>query len=241
MTDLKQKLAQYVDLFNRQDEEICSQAVPNSEALDFLARQIPLLECPDPDLERTYYFRWWTFRKHIRTTPEGQIITEFLPDVSWAGAYNSINAAAGFHFREGRWLRGTEELFKSYLTFWMRGSGNEQSGWRPGVVFQNNVGNACSPNLIALPLTSSLKKLDMPTHVLVHAHDSGLKLDSVVLCENPQCISKSKVGRYITTLPAHYLKEIAIAHLLATSAASFIDLHDLAEVRERSARLNGVA
>lgn len=41
------------------------------------------------------------------------------------------------------------------------GSGSEQSGWRPGVVFQNNMGNAYSPNIIALPLTSSLKKLSM--------------------------------------------------------------------------------
>ena len=29
------------------------------------------------------------------------------------------------------------------------GTGSEQSGWRPGVVFQNNVGNSHSPNIIA--------------------------------------------------------------------------------------------
>lgn len=38
------------------------------------------------------------------------------------------------------------------------GEGSEQSGVRLGVVFQNNVGNTNSPNIIALPLTSSLKK-----------------------------------------------------------------------------------
>ena len=47
------------------------------------------------------------------------------------------------------------------------GSGNEQTGWRPGLVFQNNTGNYFSPNIIALPFTSSIKKSEQPTHVLV--------------------------------------------------------------------------
>lgn len=118
------------------------------------------------------------------------------------------------------------------------GSGNEQSGWRPGVVFQNNVGNLRSPNLIALPLTTSMKKLDMPTHVLVSSKDTGLRFDSVVLCENPVCISKSKVGKYITTLPDFYMKKIATAYLIATSAISFMELSDLVGVWKKSIRLN---
>ncbi|MBQ4321831.1 MAG: hypothetical protein IJC35_06275, partial [Oscillospiraceae bacterium] len=109
--------------FNAADEERKFGDIANSEAARWLEDHAPLLECPEPVLEEIFDFRYWTFRKHIRTTPEGQIVTEFLPDVPWAGAYNSINAAAGFHFREGRWLRGTEDLFKSYLIFWMRGSG----------------------------------------------------------------------------------------------------------------------
>lgn len=37
------------------------------------------------------------------------------------------------------------------------GTESEQSGWRPGLIFQNNIGNEYSPNVIALPLTTSLK------------------------------------------------------------------------------------
>lgn len=55
------------------------------------------------------------------------------------------------------------------------GSANEQTGWRPGLVFQNNVGNAHSPNIIALPLTSVIKKAKQPTHVVVKASNTGLK------------------------------------------------------------------
>lgn len=87
------------------------------------------------------------------------------------------------------------------------GSGNEQSGWRPGVVFQNNVGNAHSPNVIALPLTSSIKKTNQPTHVVVLAADTGLRRDSMVLCENPEKMSKARIGKFLTRLPDEYNEE----------------------------------
>lgn len=103
------------------------------------------------------------------------------------------------------------------------GVGSEQHGWRPGVVFQNDIGNSFSPNIIALPLTSSLKKMNQPTHVVLDAEKTGLRMDSMVLCENPSCISKERVGEYITTIPKSYMKQIAAASLLATSAISFLD------------------
>ena len=79
------------------------------------------------------------------------------------------------------------------------GVGSEQNGWRPGLVFQNNVGNAKSPNIIALPLTGSVKKLSQPTHVFL-PKALGLKCDSMVLCENPQRMSKGCIGAFIITL-----------------------------------------
>lgn len=129
------------------------------------------------------------------------------------------------------------EVYNMYFS----GTGSEQSGWRPGVVFQNNVGNVNSPNIIALPLTSSLKKLYMPTHVLIKAEDTGLKRDSMAICENPEKMSKDKVGFYITTLPIQYMKEIAIANLIATSAISFIDKESLISTWEKAVHLNCVA
>lgn len=132
-------------------------------------------------------------------------------------------------------------LIGDVYNMYFRGSGSEQSGWRPGVVFQNNVGNINSPNIIALPLTSSLKKLYMPTHVLVRSSDTGLRYDSVVICENPERMSKNKLGKYITALPQNYMKEIAIASLMATSAISFLDKESLVLAWEKSVRLNGVA
>lgn len=132
-------------------------------------------------------------------------------------------------------------LIGEVYSMYFDGSGSEQSGWRPGLVFQNNVGNIHSPNVIALPLTSSLKKLNMPTHVLVDAEGTGLKRDSIVICENPESMSKEKIGRYITTLPESYMKKVAIANLIATSAISFIDKESLLSVWQKAARLNCAA
>jgi mRNA interferase MazF len=118
------------------------------------------------------------------------------------------------------------------------GSGNEQQGWRPGLVFQNNVGNRYSPNIIALPLTSNVKKETLPTHVVVKAEDSGLKKDSVVLCENPERMHKSRIGAFLTKLSDNYMKQVAEANLLATSAISYLDASALLATWEKATSLN---
>lgn len=121
------------------------------------------------------------------------------------------------------------------------GSGNEQKGWRPGLVFQNNLGNQHSPNIIALPLTSSIKKSNLPTHVFVPSNETGLVKDSMVLCENPERMSKEKLGKYLTTLPDEYMSKVAVANLLASSAISFVDPDVLLSVWQKALALNAIA
>lgn len=118
------------------------------------------------------------------------------------------------------------------------GSDCEQKGWRPGVVFQNNIGNTFSPNIIALPLTTAIKKYSQPTHVLISSKDSGIRKDSIVLCENPQRMSKSRIGNYITTLSDKYMSMIAKASLIATSAIAFVDPDDLLSIWQKTLSLN---
>ncbi len=87
---------------------------------------IPLFECPDKQIEETYYFRWWTYRKHIKKTDSGFVITEFLPDVPWAGKDNAISCAAAFHFNEGRWL-ADHTFLDSYANYWFREGGSPRT------------------------------------------------------------------------------------------------------------------
>lgn len=120
------------------------------------------------------------------------------------------------------------------------GTGSEQAGWRPALVFQNNIGNIYSPNVILLPLTSKIKKSNQPTHVIIPAEGTGLTKDSMVLCENPVSISKEKLGKYLTTLPDEYMSRVAEAHILATSAIAFIDPAAIMALCERASKLNSL-
>ena len=125
----------YVERFNSDDEELYAN-IPNTAAWEFLAANVPLLECPDNDVERTYYFRWWTYRKHVRKTPDGYVITEFLPKVPWSAKHNTISCPAGHHFYEGRWLRDPRYL-DDYAVFWFRkgGSPRRYSFWAADALY----------------------------------------------------------------------------------------------------------
>ena len=59
----------YIDYFNDMEPEDVVNVIPNAESCSWIKNNAPLFECPDKDFERTYYFRWWTFRKHIKQTP----------------------------------------------------------------------------------------------------------------------------------------------------------------------------
>lgn len=122
---LENKLHEYVERFNEKDDECVIGYVPNTGAEEWLSENVPLIDIPDSGIEEIYYFRWWTYRKHIKETPEGFIISEFLPDVGWAQKYNSINCAAGHHIYEGRWLKNSRYM-EDYIRFWFKGSGSQR-------------------------------------------------------------------------------------------------------------------
>lgn len=126
--------------------------------------------------------------------------------------------------------------------YYMRfdGDGHEQRGIRPAIVFQNNRGNIHSPNTIAIPLTTSIKKIEMPTHVLIHRYDSGLSRDSIALCECAQEISKEKILWFVTTLSREYMAKIAEASILASCGISFIDKEALNRIWNRARKINTV-
>ena len=117
------KLKSYVEIFKKSDNELYTQHIPNENAFEFLNKNIPLIDLPNKNLEETYYFRWWTFRKHIKSTVDGFVITEFLPQVSWSMKHNTINCPAGHHIYEGRWLKDSKYI-SEYIDFWLNKSGD---------------------------------------------------------------------------------------------------------------------
>lgn len=117
--ELHLKLNAYVQKFNGEHEEWYRNAIPNENAAKWMEQNIPFFECSDSSVEETYYFRFWTFRKHIRETEDGTVITEFLPDVRWAGPHNTISCPLGHHVLEGRWLRDSS-ILESDIRFFLK-------------------------------------------------------------------------------------------------------------------------
>ncbi len=118
-------LKEYVEHFNADDEEMFSN-IKNEDAFAFLENNIPLFDCPDEDFRRSYYFRWWTYRKHVKQTDDGFVVTEFMPPVGWAGKHNTISCPAAHHFYEGRWFHDPQ-VMDEYATFWLRKGGSLRS------------------------------------------------------------------------------------------------------------------
>jgi len=111
----------YVDYFNRMEDENMVQAIPNGEAWEWMKKNIPLFECPQDNFEEMFYYRWWTLRKHIRETPVGMAMTEFLVPRSYADQYNLISCALGHHVYESRWLHNSQYIRENLLV-WYRGN-----------------------------------------------------------------------------------------------------------------------
>ncbi len=103
------------------EDENITNLVSNSDAFDWLAANIPRFECPDREVEEIYYFRWWSFRKHLKQTTNGFVFTEFLTPMRHAGTHNTISCAVGHHLAEGRWLRDRRYV-DDYTRFWLRGA-----------------------------------------------------------------------------------------------------------------------
>lgn len=117
------------------------------------------------------------------------------------------------------------------------GNGSAQRGWRPGIVIQNNVGNRYSPNVVAIPLTSSVKNILQPTHVILKSEECGLDVDSMALCESPESIPKEYFGRYITSLSNEYMNRIAIAFLMAYPMLFYLNICEMISTKGMSVKM----
>ena len=58
-------IAKHVGKFNTMETETVINAVPNAQSQEWLERNVPRFICPDPTVEETYWFRWWSLRKHL--------------------------------------------------------------------------------------------------------------------------------------------------------------------------------
>lgn len=145
-----------LDYFNSMEPENIVNYVPNDKSWSWLRENVPFFECPDKSFERIYYFRWWTFRKHLKKTPNGFVFTEFLDKVGHSGQYNTISCALGHHICEGSWLHDNR-LIDEYVRFWYVGDNGQlqphfhkYSNWATWALYRRYLVNGDKQFIVSL-------------------------------------------------------------------------------------------
>lgn len=97
--------------------------------------------------------------------------------------------------------------------------GSEQSGVRPAVVLQNDVGNKYSPTIIVAPITKSKTKRPLPTHVPIDKYYlKGLNasFQSIALLEQVKTVDKVRVVKHLNSkLEESKMREIDKALMIS--------------------------
>ncbi|MCL2569815.1 MAG: type II toxin-antitoxin system PemK/MazF family toxin [Firmicutes bacterium] len=93
--------------------------------------------------------------------------------------------------------------------------GSEQTGKRPVLVIQNDVGNYFAPTVIVACITSRLYKNKIPTHVFLDKGTYALSDNSLVLCEQIKTLDKQRLETKIATLTDEDMHKVNRALLLS--------------------------
>lgn len=94
--------------------------------------------------------------------------------------------------------------------------GSEQTGVRPVVILQNNIGNEYSPTVIVAPITSKVNsKSIIPTHVYIKGYKNRLKQNSLILTEQIRAIDKQRLRYYIGALDIGELRKVDKALIIS--------------------------
>lgn len=85
--------------------------------------------------------------------------------------------------------------------------GSAVHGIRPAMVVQNDVGNWHAPTLIVAAITTEIKKLRQPTHVLI-GQQFGLPQESMLMLEQLATIDKTALLTYVGTASNEFLESV---------------------------------
>lgn len=89
--------------------------------------------------------------------------------------------------------------------------GSIQSGYRPVLIVQNNIGNKYSPTTIVVPITTKKEqKQYLPTHVRANKQP-GLRHNSTILCEQVMTVNQDSLDMQIGKLNRKKLFEVNVA------------------------------
>ncbi len=75
--------------------------------------------------------------------------------------------------------------------------GSEQSGRRPVLIFQNDEINRFTTTVLAIPLTTNLRRAALPSCVEIAKEGTGLSENSVALCHQLRALDRRRFRKRI--------------------------------------------
>lgn len=89
------------------------------------------------------------------------------------------------------------------------GIGSEECKERPCVILQYNSANRTSPNTLVAPITHTTSTIPVVVPIAAKVDTSGnVILDGNVLLGNITCVSKARLGDYVTDLTPNEMKSV---------------------------------
>ena len=92
--------------------------------------------------------------------------------------------------------------------------GSEQAGTRPVLVFQNDVVSKFTTTILAIPLTTNLRRASLPSCVRISKSEGGLTSDSVLLCHQLRVLDKIRLQRKLGSVSQETLGEVEACVML---------------------------
>jgi hypothetical protein len=126
----------------------------NNKDWAWYKNNIPFLETPDKDIDRTYYYRWDNLTLHLvyGSPVSGYACTEFIDRPWWSGKYGTISCAAGHQLYEMQWIRDSQ-YWEDFAQYWFKTPGAQPrnySTWLADAVWNGYKVQYNKPLLLSL-------------------------------------------------------------------------------------------
>ena len=89
--------------------------------------------------------------------------------------------------------------------------GSEQAGIRPVILVQRQNLDRFTRTIVVIPVTTNLRRAQIPGTVLIAAGEGGLSQESVALCYQIVVIDRQRLQRQLGTLSTVYLQRLGEA------------------------------
>jgi mRNA interferase MazF len=88
--------------------------------------------------------------------------------------------------------------------------GSEQAGTRPVLIFQNNIISKYTTTILAIPLTTNLRRASLPSCIRISKGEGGLSNDSVALCHQLRVLDKTRLLKKLGAISEQTVSAIEI-------------------------------